>query len=29
MKIAIDDKCMEVFKQLKFEKTHRYIIYKI
>ncbi len=29
MKIAIDDKCSEVFKQLKFEKKHRYIIFKI
>lgn len=29
MKIAIDDKCSEVFKQLKFEKKHRYVIYKI
>ncbi|EFX61265.1 hypothetical protein DAPPUDRAFT_70036 [Daphnia pulex] len=29
MQIAIDDKCKEVFKQLKFEKLHRYIIYKI
>jgi hypothetical protein len=29
MQIAIDDKCKEVFKQLKFEKLYRYIIYKI
>ena len=29
MKIAIDDKCSEVFKQLKFEKKHRYVIFKI
>lgn len=29
MKIAIDDKCSEVFKQLKFEKKHRYVVFKI
>lgn len=29
MKIAIDDKCSEVFKLLKFEKKYRYIIFKI
>lgn len=29
MKIAIDDKCLEVFKQLKYDKKHRYVIYKI
>jgi hypothetical protein len=29
MKIAIHDKCSEVFKKLKFEKKHRYVIYKI
>lgn len=29
MKIAINDKCMEVFKQLKFGKAFRYIVFKI
>ncbi len=29
MKIAVDDKCGEVFKQLKFEKIYRYVIFKI
>ena len=29
MKTAIDDKCLEIFKQLKFEKKYRYIIYKV
>lgn len=29
MKIAIDDNCSKVFKKLKFEKKHRYVIYKI
>ena len=29
MKIAIDDKCNEVFKHLKFDKKHRYLIFKI
>lgn len=29
MKIAIDDKCLEEFKQLKFDKKFRYIIYKV
>jgi hypothetical protein len=29
MQIKIDDKCMELFKKLKFDKQHRYIVYKI
>lgn len=29
MKSNIDDQCSEVFKELKFSKKHRYLIYKV
>lgn len=29
MKLAIDDKCKDSFRLIKFEKTYRYIIYKV
>lgn len=29
MKSNIDDKCSEIFKELKFNKKHRYLIYKV
>lgn len=29
MKSNIDDQCGEVFKELKFNKKHRYLIYKV
>ncbi len=29
MKSNIDDKCQEIFKEIKFKKSHRYIAYKV
>lgn len=29
MKIAIHDDCQTLFKELKFSKKHRYLIFKI
>lgn len=29
MKSNIDDQCGEIFKELKFNKKHRYLIYKV
>lgn len=29
MKSNIDDKCVEAFKELKFSKKNRYLIYKV
>ena len=29
MKSNIDDKCQEVFKEIKIKKAHRYVSYKV
>jgi hypothetical protein len=29
MKSNIDDQCVGIFKELKFNKKHRYLIYKV
>lgn len=29
MKSNIDDNCGQIFKELKFNKKHRYLIYKV